>query len=523
MRQLEMADAMFVLSEQPSRNTQHIGMIFLFDPSTADEPVTFDAILELYRRRMPLARSFREKLVRVPLDLDYPYWINDDAFDLEFHVRQTALPRPGTRQQFLALANRVMSQPLDMSRPLWEAWFVEGLDAIDGVPPGSFALLVKMHHAAVDGISGMEMVTAVLEDEAAAIARMPTESWEVEAAPDQRSLMLRAIGANWSSPMKLTDALIRTVPMLAANRKRIKSGEVIKPPKTKAPKTRFNGPVTPHKVIDGRSFSFQDIKRLKDAIPGATINDVVVGIVGGSLRRYLTDKDELPDRSLVVTVPISLRTEDQKGTGGNQLSFAFLAAHTDIANPIERVEAIGRTMRTIKEYNKAVDAQTLSKTTAAMPGMLMGLAMRAMTMLPANDLMLFSNAVVTNVPGPMEPKTLLGARYVAGFGAGPSTDGIGLIHAITSLSGVLSIGFSACREMMPDPEFYGQCIEDSYQELSAAISKGAAGSGSKKPSATKSAASKIKRGNTVEKPQIASSSARKRTQRKTRSETVPKG
>lgn len=485
MRQLEMADAMFVLTEQPSKNTQHIGMIFLFDPSGAAKAVTFDAVLDLYRRRIPLARAFREKLVKVPLDLDYPYWINDGDFDLEFHVRQASVPAPGTREQFFALANQLMSTPLDMSRPLWETWYVDGLDAIDGVPPGSFALLAKMHHAAVDGVSGMEMITALLEDEAAAAARMPTEPWEPEEAPDQRKLMLRAIGANWSSPMKLGEALIRAVPAMTENRKRVKSGEVVKPTKNKAPKTRFNSTVTPHKVMEGRSFAFAEIKRIKDAIPGATVNDVVVAVVGGALRRYLIDKDELPEQSLVVSVPISVRTESQKGTGGNQFSFAFVAAQTDVADPIARVEAVGAAMREVKEYNKAVDAQTLSKTTAAMPGMLMGLAMRAMMKLPPNDLMLMSNAVVTNVPGPMQPMNLLGARCVAGFAAGPSSDGIGLVHAITSLSGILSIGFSACRELMPDPEFYGQCIEASFDELAVAIagSPGTAKASTAKPAA----------------------------------------
>ncbi len=512
MRQLEMADAMFVLSEPRAQNSQHIGMVFVFDPSSAGKPVTFEALVDLYRRRIPLARSFREKLVRVPLDLDYPYWVNDDAFDLDFHVRHTALPRPSTRKQFFAVVNRLMSLPLDMSRPLWEGWFIEGLDAVEGVPPGSFALLTKMHHAAVDGISGMEMVTALLEDEATAKAKMPKDAWKPEAVPDQRKMMLRAIGASWTSPMKLTDALVRMVPKLAENRKRVKSGEVVKPPKTKAPKTRFNAPVTLHKVLEGRSYAFKDVKRLKDAIPGATINDVVVAIIGGSLRRYLTDKKELPDKSLVVTVPISLRTEDQKGTGGNQLSMAFIAAHTDIADPVARVEAVGKTMRAVKEYNNAVDAQTLSKTTAALPGMLMGVAMRAMSGLPA-DMITVSNAVVTNVPGPMDPKTLLGSRYIAGFAAGPSTDGIGLVHAITSLSGVLSIGFSACRELLPDPEFYGQCIEDSYNELVAAIDKPATG---------KAAARKATPPKSSAKPKSVKKPAAKVAQRKPPSRAKPK-
>ena len=208
MRQMAMADAMFVLSEKPSRNTQHIGMVFIFDPAGAPEKITFEAVVELYRRRLPLSRAFRERIVRVPFDLDYPFWINDEAFDLDFHVRHTALPRPGTREQFFAVVDRLMSQPLDMSRPLWETWLIEGLDGMDDVPAGSFALLTKMHHAAVDGVSGMEMVTALLDDEATAAARMPSEPWRGEPVPDTGSL----IPAGWIVPAKVPKSSIKRAP-----------------------------------------------------------------------------------------------------------------------------------------------------------------------------------------------------------------------------------------------------------------------------------------------------------------------
>lgn len=469
MRQLAMADATFVYGEKPGGNTQHIGVVFLFDPSGAPKPVTFEAIRKLYEQRLPLARAFREKLVRVPLDLDYPFWVDDDAFDLEFHVRRTALPAPGTREQFFAVVNELMSQPLDMERPLWESWFIEGLDKIEGVPKGSFALLSKMHHAAVDGVSGLEMITALLEDEASALARMPQEPWKGEKTPEPAQLLMKAMGANWTSPMKLGGALIEALPKIADNRRKVQSGEAVKPAKTKAPKTRFNAAVTPHKVLEGRTFELAEVKAIKDAIPGATVNDVVLGVVGGSLRRYLAEKGELPDASLVGTVPISVRTDAQSGTGGNQLSFTFVALRTDIADPAERVAAVGKAMRAVKDYNKAVDAQSIAKATAAMPGMFLGVALRAMSAMPITDKFVMSNTLVTNVPGPMAPLTLLGARYVAGFGAGPSTDGMGLVHAITSLSGKISIGFSCCRELMEDPAHYGQCIEDSYAELKAEV------------------------------------------------------
>ncbi|MET0178903.1 MAG: wax ester/triacylglycerol synthase family O-acyltransferase [Novosphingobium sp.] len=473
MRQLAMADAVFVLTEQPRRNTNHIGMVFVFDPSTAKVPVTFERVLELYQRRLPLARAFREKMVRVPMDLDYPYWVNDKDFDLEFHVRHTGLPRPGTRQQFFAVLNRVMSLELDMSRPLWETYFIEGLDAIDGIPPGSFALLCKMHHAAVDGVSGMEMITALLESDEAAAARMPKGEWKGEDTPDQRNLLLKAIGSGLTGPLKLTGALLKAVPEIADNRRREREGELIKPPKAKAPKTRFNAPVTAHRVHEGRSYPFAEIKRVKDAVDQATINDVVLAVVGGSMRRYLESKGELPAESLVASVPISVRTSEQAGTGGNQLTMTFVPLGTDIADPLERLTTVGAAMRQIKEYNKAADAESLAAATQAMPGMLLGLAMRGATRLPHSDRMIVANTMVSNVPGPQVPMTMLGASYVAGFGSGPAQDGLGLFHIVTSLSGVLSIGFNACRELMPDPEFYGQCLADSFEELRAATAPAA--------------------------------------------------
>ncbi|MET0252086.1 MAG: wax ester/triacylglycerol synthase family O-acyltransferase [Novosphingobium sp.] len=469
MRQLSMSDAMFVLTEQPQRGSNHIGMVFLFDPASADEPVTFDRLLALYEQRLPLARAFREKLARVPLDLDYPYWVNDKDFDLEFHVRHTGLPRPGNRKQFFAVVNRLMSLQIDMSRPLWETYFIEGLDEVDGAAPGSFALLFKMHHAAVDGISGMEMVTALLETEEEAVARMPKKAWRGEDLPDQRKLLLKAVGGGLTGPLKLTGALVKGLPAMAEKRRRQKSGEVVKPPKTKAPKTRFNAAVTAHRVLEGCSWPFAEIKRLKDAVAGATINDVMLAVVGGSMRRYLASKNELPKEPLVASVPISVRTEAQQGTGGNQVSMTFANLHTDIADPLLRLAAVGEAMRAVKDYNKAVDATSLTEATSAMPGMLFGLAVRTMMKLPPTDALIISNTVITNIPGPQGPMTLLGARYVAGFGTGPMQDGMGLFHIITSLAGVLSVGFNADREQLPDPEFYARCIEDSFNELRDAI------------------------------------------------------
>lgn len=468
MRQLTMADSVFVFTEQPHGTSHHMGMAFIFDPSTADEPVTFEKLVDLYRRRLHVARSFREKLVRVPLDLDYPYWINDKNFELEFHVRHSGLPRPGTRKQFFAVVNRLMSLPLDMSRPLWETYLIEGLDQVEGIPPGSFALLLKMHHASLDGVSGMEMLSALFASDAAVEARLPGRKWRGEDVPDQRTLLLKAIGAGLKGPLKLTRALLESLPALVEQRQKERSGKLVKPPKSKVPKTRFNGPVTPHRVMEGRVWDFAAVKQLRDAVPGTTINDIVLTIVGGSLRRYLQSKHELPKESLIVVVPISIRSEEQKAADGNQVITAFIKLHTDIADPLERLAAVKASMRQVKDYNRAVDAKSLARTADAMPGLLMGVAFRALSVVSAES-MLMTNTVVTNVPGTQAPLSMFGARFVAGFSSGPSQSGAGLFHGVTSMSGRLSISFNADREMMPDPEYYAQCIEDSFNELRSSL------------------------------------------------------
>jgi WS/DGAT/MGAT family acyltransferase len=235
------------------------------------------------------------------------------------------------------------------------------------------------------------------------------------------------------------------------------------------PRTRFNGKVSPHRVFDGRSFKLSDIRAIKNAVEGATVNDAVITIIGGALNKYLSAKKELPKDSLIAMAPISVRPKDQQKAAGNQVSAMSVAVRSDIVDPLERLQAVYESTTNSKEMTNAIGASTLTDYSQFIPSTVAGLAARLYTNLGlANRVTPFFNTVITNVPGPQVPLYMTGARLVTQFGLGPILDGMGIIHPIFSYCGEITISFTSCREMMPDPDFYAQCIEDSFNELKAA-------------------------------------------------------
>lgn len=238
------------------------------------------------------------------------------------------------------------------------------------------------------------------------------------------------------------------------------------------PRTRWNGTVTAHRVVEGRDFSLQDFRDIRKRIPGATVNDVVLTICSGALRAYLEDKNELPRDSLVAMAPISVRSDDESGSAGNRISAMSVTLYTNIADPVERLEKVHHGTRDSKAVAEAMGAQTMTDITQVLPGTFSGLAARLYTRLGlANRVTPFLNTVITNVPGPQFPLYFTGARMVALHGMGPVMDGMGIIHPVFSYSGRISIAVTACRDMLPDPGFYADCIQNSFDELLEAATK----------------------------------------------------
>jgi len=466
VQQLSGLDASFLYFET-ANSPMHIGGFAIYDPSSSSLPLTTERILENTERRLHLARCFRQKVVRVPLDLDHPYWVEDEDFDLEFHVRHIALPPPGDWRQLCTQVARLHSRPLDLSKPLWEMYLIEGLDGISGVPKGSFAIVTKIHHAAIDGVSGSELVAAIHDLRPDAQPPPPETPWKPERQPGSAEMLTRALGGSLGSPLRLARLVGRAVPawQRAAEERRAQSYEAI----GEVPRTRWNGTITAQRVVGGVVLDLAAIREVKKSVPGATVNDVILTVCGGALRRYLEAKGELPDASLIAMAPISVRTEGQKGSAGNRVSTMSVAVRSDVADPAERLEAVFRGTQSQKKINEAVGATLMTDASQFLPGMLAGLAARAYARLGlATRVNPICNTVITNVPGPQVPLYSAGARLVANYGMGPILDGMGLIHPIFSYCGEISVSFTSCREMLPDPEFYEECLQASYHELCAA-------------------------------------------------------
>ena len=445
--------------------------MWIYDQSSAPGgKVTFKGILDHVERRLHVSRTFRQRLVEVPLGLDHPYWIEDPDFDLEYHVRHIALPRPGDWRQFCIQVARLHSRPLDRSRPLWEMYVIEGLDDVAGLPAGSFAIMTKIHHAAIDGVTLLEITSALNDLAPNAPEPAANGEWKAERLPSTVELLSRAAVNAAVRPMRMARLTAAAVPGTAERmreqraRQNFDLGAV-----SAAPRTRFSGIVTTHRVVEARRFELATAKAIKAAVPGATINDVAITVVGGALREYLREHGELPEQALRVMAPISTRTAEQAGTAGNQVSAMIVTAGTDVADPRQRLVAVHESTAASKLAAEATGAQDLAQFSEMMPGGLAALAARTASQFEmATRSTPLVNTVVSNVPGSQVPLYFAGARLVTFFGGAGVADGMGLLHGISSYVGQLIVSVVSDREMLPDPGHYGDLLERSFTELAAA-------------------------------------------------------
>ena len=469
MQQLSGQDASFVYLETP-HTPMHIGSVGIYDPSTAPGgAVRFKDILDFVGSRLGGARSFRQRLVRLPLDLDHPYWIEDPAFDIEFHIRHIALPQPGDWRQLCIQVARLHARPLDLSKPLWEFTIIEGLDNIEGLPSGCFALVAKVHHAAIDGMSGVELSAAVHDLSPDKPDRIANDDWKPDSLPGVAELLIGSYFNALRKPLQYAETVARAVPGLARLGQSVSKGDVSLGNQKLAPKTRLNGKVGPHRVFDAAPFPLAGIRAIKDFVPGATVNDVILAIVGGGLRHYLQAKGELPTDSMTAMAPISVRAEGEKGALGNLVSAMVVGLGTHIVDPIERLRYVHGEAVNSKALTNAVGARTLTDYSQFMPAALSGVAARLYTRLgAANAHAPVFNTIVTNVPGSRVPLYFAGAKMVRMYGLGPVFDSMGLINTIYSYADMIAISFTADRGMMPDPEAYADGLKSAYAELKAA-------------------------------------------------------
>ncbi|NQY03070.1 MAG: wax ester/triacylglycerol synthase family O-acyltransferase [Halieaceae bacterium] len=496
MKQLGVLDTAFINLEQ-TNTPQHIGGLGIYDPSTAPGGfVRFKQVIANFERRLNRNPLFRTRLVEVPGGFDRPYWVKDANFDVEFHLRHIALPQPGDWRQLCIQVARLHSRPLDMSRPLWEAYIIEGLDNIPNLPSGCFAIYTKMHHSMVDGAGGSSFM-ALLHDLEPDPVYNPEDDAQpriVDTEPSMAELLTRASVNGVKNSWGLLRSSISNAKDMGKYIYDI-AREEIPAPDMSAPKTLLNKPVGPHRVFDAAEFPLQGFKDIKDA-GKVTINDVALTIIGGALSRYLDAKGERIAGSLAASMPLNMRARREASEDNNQVGAVFASMHTDIKDPIARLQAVHSATQEAKDSGESSPMVDILKLAGAVTPFI---AKGAARLWSRNNLSqhvpMNISTVVSNVAGPNFPLYSTGARMVDYYGLGVLTPGMGIFHLVFSYSGKISLSVLADRDIMPDPELYHDCLEQAFNELyEAAVSKpaedAAKAGGSKRKKAANSGAAR---------------------------------
>ena len=463
--QLSAQDAQF-LYIQSATNLTHLMAVYIYDPSTAPGgKVRFKDIIEHMRKRMDVSRMFRRKLYRLPLDIDHPYWVEDEHFDLEAHISHSRLPEPGDWRQFCIHVARHHGKPLDMTRPLWDMYVVEGLDNIPGYAKGSYAILTRIHHSTIDGVSGAHFFAAISDKDVNGTPAIPLPEGPSAAnkLPTATEILNRAWNSTVTSPVKLTQALLKFTPaLLSTAQKSLKGGD--ETTDTGVPQTRFNAAVTPHKMFDAVTFDLEELKKMRLKVRDATINDVVLAICSGALRHYLNKHKELPKESLVAVAPVNARSRSgDEANPGNNLSAMTIKIWSNIPDSVKRLEAIKDTTRETKAAKSGLSARIMTDLTRHIPGVTMAGVARLLT--DERFAPRMSNLMVSNVPGPQIQLYMNGAKLTHQYGLAPLAHGMGLFIATPSYNGTISFSIISDRKMMPDIEFFRECLQRAFDEL----------------------------------------------------------
>lgn len=452
-------DASFLHLER-LETPMHVGALSVFEGGAFfDEAGRFrlaDA-RRLVDSRLHLIPRFRKRLMDVPLAQGRPIWVDDERFDISYHVRLTALPAPGSREQLLTLCARIQAQLLDRSRPLWELWFVEGLAG------GHVALMQKTHHAMVDGVSGVDVATVLLDFTPEPTVLDPP-SWVPAAAPDPARLLSDSLWERFTQPAEMLRSARAAArgPRRAVGQatKMIRSMSSMVDRNMVAPKSSLNATVGRNRQLAILRVPLDDVKAVRASL-GGTVNDVVLAGVAGGLRRLLESRGEDVDGlTLRVMCPVSVRDESEHMKLGNRVSGMFVSLPIGEPDPIARFEAIQETTADLKEKEQAVGAAFLVDLSQYAAPTLLGLAARAVHHQP------FFNLIVTNIPGPQTPLYCMGARMLEAYPIVPLTGNLSVVVGILSYCGEMHFGLFADPEACDDLPVFAGALEDAFSELS---------------------------------------------------------
>jgi WS/DGAT/MGAT family acyltransferase len=475
VEQLTGLDGWF-LAMETSSVYGHVGSVCVVDAKVAlgAEPrLTLEHLTRFIESRLPLVPVFRRRLVTVPLGLDHPYWIDDQDFDIEFHIRELALPGPGSDRQLSEQVARLHARPLDRSRPLWELYLITGLRG------GRAAVYSKIHHSALDGVSGGDLLTAVLDTSPEGRPLPEVEVFEGERPPDPAWMLGRGAFALVRQPLqavRVVADLARSIPGLAnaigpSLAQRLPGGDredLLPLTGLHAPGTPFNAPISAHRRWAFTDLPLSEVKSLRVGTE-LTVNDVVMTLCAGALRRWLELHQSLPSAPLIAAVPVSVRATDQKGTLGNKVSMMLAPLPTNLPDPGERLESMHQAMRAAKEQHGAIPASLLADVTQFAFPALANQAWRLSAKLRLLERVNPFNLFISNIPGPNVPLYYAGAKVLAYYPVSALVDGQGLNITVMSYRGNLYFGLIACRELVPDLDVMAGFLRDELDALTVTV------------------------------------------------------
>jgi len=477
MLQLSALDA-FMLHMEQAHTPLNGGVVMVYDRASAPGgKFGYWEVLHHFRQRLPLVDALRLKMVTVPGSLDRPYWVEEPDVDLEYHIRNITLPPPGDWRRFCRQVSLAIERPLDMSRPPWELEVIDGLDDGDRFPKNSFALIFKVHHAAMDGKAYLAIMQTLHSLQPDSPPPASGRNGRVAPAPSSRDMLTRAALNVVRTPLVTAQALAGAAPALgravlfALGRRLLPQrdghGEA-------TPATRFNGPVSSHRVYGACFFKLADTKPIRAAVEGATVGDIALSVFGGALRRYLDDIGEQPPTAMKAFVLVATPPADRADLG-NHLSGMITSLRSDIEDPLERLAAVRESTSAAKRPTASAGRVQVTGLLDIVPEAAVAPIFRAVTVVSrrsSNGLAGMFNTAVTGMAGPAEPLYLGPTKLAHLLGLGPVLDGLGLINIHASYNGEFTMFFVGCREMMTDPQAYEDCIYETFNALHrAAVNK----------------------------------------------------
>ncbi|MGO9488005.1 MAG: WS/DGAT/MGAT family O-acyltransferase [Solirubrobacteraceae bacterium] len=448
MEKMSALDASF-LDVEDAVSHMHIGSIGIFEgPPPAEEELR-----SLVLGKLPLVPRYRQVVCTVPLSIGRPVWVEDPHFNLDYHLRRTGLPAPGGVQELRRLVGRVMSQQLDRSKPLWEMWAVDGLDA------DRWAIISKIHHCMVDGVAGTDLIAVLMDREP--LARPPApQPWAARSGPPTGLLLASGIAENLLIPWRVARALCSRERVLSRGGQAARGLVRLRGVTLPTAESSLNGPLGPHRRWSWARAQLSEIREVRAAL-GGTVNDVVLASVTGGFRRLLISRGESVDRVLRTLVPVSVRSAGEKGVYNNRVSAVFADLPVGIEDPVARLRSIRAQMDDLKESHEAVAGEVLTSLGGFAAPLLLALAERLATRVPQHNV----NTVTTNVPGPQQPLYACGRRMLESLPYVPLGGHVRVGVAIYSYDGACSFGVTGDYDAAPDIDVLCEGIEQSMSEL----------------------------------------------------------